>query len=194
MIRKILKYLMISLAALLGVILMYGLIQYPKAKKEQHFIVERAVKASPETIWSIISDIGNYHLVTAPGIDQVKIISGKGLGLKRECVAPSGISWEETCTEWIPNERFSFKVNTEREDYPFPLKSLNGSWVIEKINTEESKIILDFSYTFSNPFLAGYFLKAGTKQAREDSNYLLDNWQKMIEEGVDYEAIKLSNK
>ncbi len=181
MIRKVLKYIMLSLAGLLALVLFYGLIQYPKAKKEQHFIVERTVKASPEEIWPVISDVGNYHKVTTEGIDQVKIISGSGLGMVRECSAPSGASWEEKCTEWIPNERFSFEVNTKREDYPFPLKTLTGSWIIEEVSEVESKIVLDFAYRFSNAFLAGYFLKAGTKQALEDSNYLLDNWQKMVE-------------
>ncbi len=182
MIRKILKTIASVMAVLILALIIYGLVQYPKAKGEQHFTAERIVNAPKDKVWDIISDVGNYHEVTAPNISKVEILKGSGLGMVRECSAPSGHSWEEVCTIWEPGEVFGFQVNTDREDYPFPLKSLSGLWKVEEVDANHTRILLDFSYEFQNAFLSGYFLSAGIKQAKEDTEFLLDNWQHMAED------------
>jgi len=182
MLRKILKWTSLILVGLIILTLVYGFIQYPKAKGIKHFISERVVVAPKDKVWDIIADIGNYHKVTAAGIDHVQIIEGEGLGLKRVCSDPRGNSWEETCTIWEPGKQFGFEVNTQKEDYKLPFKSLSAIWKIDSISTNKTKITIDMSYEFKNPFLGGLFLNLGEKQAEIDSNYLLDNWQKMAEE------------
>ena len=181
MIIKIFKVIATVFAAIILILLIYGFIQYPKAKGEKHFTIERVVKAPRDRVWEIISDVGNYHEVTAPNISNVEILKGNGLGMHRECSSPDGHSWEELCTLWVPGEAFAFEVNTKREDYPFPLKSLSGLWKLQELGPDRTKIILDFSYEFKNAFLSGYFLTLGTEQATQDTNFLLDNWQKMAE-------------
>ncbi|WP_298902832.1 SRPBCC family protein [uncultured Psychroserpens sp.] len=181
MIRKLLKWTSIIISSLIAIILIYGGSQYPKAKGVNHFISERIINAPKDKVWTIISDVGNYHKVTAAGIDDVKIIEGEGLGLKRVCADPNGNSWEETCTTWIPEQEFSFKVNTQKEDYPLPFKSLSAIWKLDSISPNTTKITIDMSYEFKNAFLGGLFLKLGEKQAHIDSNILLNNWQKMAE-------------
>ncbi len=181
MIRKILKVLALFLVLDIVLLLGYGFIQYPKAKGEQHFTAERIIHAPKDKVWNIIADVGNYHEVTAPNIHHVEITEGQGLGMKRVCSAPDGSSWEETCTVWEPGKEFQFKVHTEREDYPFPLKSLSGLWRVETVSPFQTRLVLDFTYEFKNPFLSGYFLSMGTKQAKEDTEYLLDNWQHLAE-------------
>ncbi|WP_298894926.1 SRPBCC family protein [uncultured Psychroserpens sp.] len=181
MVRKILKWTSIIISALIVIILVYGSIQYSKAKGTNHFISERIVEAPKAKVWRIISDVGNYHKVTADGIDDVKIIEGEGLGLKRICADQNGNSWEETCTSWIPEKEFGFEVNTQKEDYPLPFKSLSAIWKIDAISPNKTKITIDMSYEFKNAFLGGLFLNLGEKQAKKDSNFLLDNWQKMAE-------------
>ncbi len=181
MIRKILKTIALLLSLLIIVLLVYGFIQYPKAKGEQRFTAERIINAPKDKVWNIISDVGNYHKVTAAGIHDVKIIEGEGLGLKRVCSDPNGNSWEETCTLWNPGEAFEFVVNTQREDYPFPLKSLKGAWKVSELSNYETKLTLDFTYEFKNAFLSGFFLSMGKKHATEDTKILLDNWQRMAE-------------
>ena len=179
--RKILKVVALFLAAIIATLLIYGFIQYPKAKGEQHFTMERVVNAPKDQVWDIVSDVGNYHVVTAPNISKVEILEGSGLGMVRECSAPSGHSWEEICTLWEPGEAFAFEVNTQTEDYPFPLKSLSGLWKLEELGPNKTRILLDFTYEFKNAFLSGYFLSLGTEQATQDTKYLLDNWQAMAE-------------
>ena len=172
---------MLLFAAMIVIVFLYGLSQYPKARGENHYISERVVQASKQKVWNVISDVGNYHKVTAGGIDDVQIISGSGLGMKRVCSAPNGDSWEETCTVWEPGNRFEFVVNTEREDYPLPFKKLSAVWKVDSISPNKSKIILDMTYEFENPFLAGYFLSIGKKQGDEDAKFLMDNWQRIVE-------------
>ncbi|MBQ4820398.1 SRPBCC family protein [Aquimarina sp. MMG016] len=181
MVRKILKGIALFLVLDIVIILIYGFVQYPKAKGEQHFIAERIVNAPKDKVWKTISDVGNYHKVTAPNIDHVEIVEGEGLGMKRVCSAPDGSSWEETCTFWKPGEAYKFEVNTQREDYPFPLKSLSGIWKVDSIAPNKTKLSMDFAYEFNNPFLSGYFLSMGSKQAEEDTEFLLDNWQRLAE-------------
>ncbi len=181
MIRKFLKGLALFLVIDIVLLLGYGFIQYPKAKGEQHFTAERIIHASKEKVWKVISDVGNYHKVTAPNIHYVEIVAGSGLGMKRVCSSPDGSSWEETCTLWKPEEEFRFEVNTQKEDYPFPLKSLAGSWKVETISPFQTRLLLDFTYEFNTPFLSGYFLSMGMKQAKKDTEYLLNNWQKLAE-------------
>ena len=185
MFRKIFKIVAGTLGGIILLLLIYGAIQYPKAKGEQHFTAERIIKAPKEKVWELIADVGNYHKVTAPGIHAVEILEGEGLGMKRECSDPNGNSWEETCTLWDDGNAYKFEVNTQREDYPFPLRSLSGLWKLEAISDTETKLLLDFSYEFSNPFLSGYFLSMGMEQARKDTEFLLDNWQRMAENNKD---------
>ncbi|MEW7291451.1 SRPBCC family protein [Aquimarina sp. 2304DJ70-9] len=181
MIRKILKVIAIFLVLDIVVLLVYGFVQYPKAKGEQHFIAERIINAPKENVWEVISDVGNYHKVTAPNIHHVEIVEGQGLGMKRVCSAPDGSSWEETCTVWNPGKEFRFVVNTQKEDYPFPLKSLSGLWKVEQVSPLQTRLKMDFAYEFKSPFLSGYFLSMGMKQAKEDTDFLLDNWQQQAE-------------
>lgn len=182
MIRKILKVVAAILATVIVILLIYGFIQFPKAKGEQHFIVERVVNAPKDKVWNIISDVGNYHEVTASNISKVEILEGRGLGMIRECSSPTGHSWEEVCTLWDHGKAFAFEVNTQREDYPFPLKSLSGLWRLQELGPHKTKIILDFSYEFKNAFISGYFLDLGMEQANQDTKFLLDNWQAMAEQ------------
>ncbi|WP_074407805.1 type II toxin-antitoxin system RatA family toxin [Aquimarina megaterium] len=181
MIRKILKGIALFLVLDIVIILVYGFVQYPKAKGVQHFTAERIINAPKDQVWEIISDVGSYHEVTAPNINHVEIVEGEGLGMKRVCSAPDGSSWEETCTLWNPGKEFQFVVNTQKEDYPFPLKSLSGSWKLEAISTMQTRLFLDFAYEFKSPFLSGYFLSMGTEQAEKDTEFLLNNWQKLAE-------------
>lgn len=179
--RKILKWTVITISSLITLILVYGTFQYSKAKGTNHFISERIVNAPKSEVWNIISDVGNYHKVTATGIDHVEIIEGEGLGLKRVCADSNGNSWEETCTSWVPEKEFAFKVNTQKENYSLPFKELSAIWKVDEIEDNKTKITIDMSYEFKNAFLGGLFLNLGEKQARKDSNILLDNWQEMAE-------------
>lgn len=147
-------------------------------KKMKHFRFERIIKADKKSVWNVISDVANYDKV-APNIDAVKIIEGQGLGMVRSC-SHGNDNWTENCTLWQEEKTYSFVVNTNDANYPYPFKFLKGTWQVEEINANETKIVMlfDFEYKrkFQNwllhPLLRGKFTNTAEK--------LLDNWQKLL--------------
>jgi ribosome-associated toxin RatA of RatAB toxin-antitoxin module len=182
MVRKTLKVILIFLAVDVVLVMLYGLYQYPKAKGLQHLVATRVVEAPSDQVWDIISDVGNYEHVTGPGIQRVDVLSGSGLGMIREGADPEGIAWEEVCTLWEPGKRFKFEVNTQKDDYAYPFNSLSGDWQVVELGPTTSRIEMDFAFEFKNPFISGFFLPFAMKEAVKDTEYILDNWQRMAED------------
>ena len=69
-----------------------------KGSKMKTLSFRRIVAADKRKAWKVISDVENYHQV-ASNIDDVKIISGEGEGMVRQC-SHGKDSWQETCTLW----------------------------------------------------------------------------------------------
>ncbi|WP_298896858.1 SRPBCC family protein [uncultured Psychroserpens sp.] len=139
----------------------------------------RTVKGTRQHVWDIISDVGNYHQV-APNIDNSKIISGDKKGMVRSC-SHGKDSWTETCTLWEDERQYSFEVNTKAPDYPYPLKFLKGTWIVNELTSSESEIVMTFEFeykkTLQNSLVHPLMKYKFTKVCKE----LLDNWQHMIE-------------
>ncbi len=173
--------MLITLEVIIAVILVYGVVQYQKAKGVNHFINERVVQAPKEKVWEVISDVGNYEHVTTAAISRVDILEGSGVGMIRECADEKGKSWQETCTIWEPGKRFRFVVDTHHPDFDLPFDEIAGTWSLHPLGPTTTKIVMDFAYQFSNPFLSGFLLPLAKKKAREDTEYILDNWQRMAE-------------
>jgi len=104
------------------------------------------VTASKENTWKTISDVSNYHEV-APNINSVEIISGEGKGMVRSCTHEKD-SWTEVATLWEEGEKYSFQVNTEAENYPYPLKYLQGAWKVDEITESQTKITMIFEFAY----------------------------------------------
>lgn len=148
-----------------------------KEGKEWQF--QRIVKADKKSTWQLISDVGNYALF-APNIDEVKIISGDGLGMVRTC-SHGKDTWAETCTLWTDEHEYAYAVHTTEPDYPYPFKFLNGFWSVEEIDKTTSKIVLRFEFQYNkkiqNIFLHPLFRTKFFKVAEA----LLDNWKRELE-------------
>lgn len=148
-------------------------------KKGKQWRFERIVKADKITTWKLISDVGNYALF-APNIDEVKIISGDGIGMVRTC-SHGKDTWAETCTLWTEEKEYAYVVHTNEPDYPYPFKFLNGFWAVEEIDKVTTKIVLRFEFQYNkkilNIFLHPIFRTKFFKIAEE----LLDNWKRELE-------------
>ena len=148
-------------------------------KKAKQWRFERIVKADKKSTWKLISDVGNYALF-APNIDEVKIISGEGLGMVRTC-SHGKDTWAETCTLWTDEKEYAYVVHTNVPDYPYPFKFLNGFWSVEEIDKTTSKIVLRFDFQYNkkiqNIFLHPLFRTKFFKVAEA----LLDNWKRELE-------------
>ena len=148
-------------------------------KGKKVFQFERKVKGTKSKVWDVISDVANYHEV-APNIDGSTIISGEKKGLVRSC-SHGKDSWTETCTLWEEEKQYSFMVDTKAPDYPYPLKSLKGTWIVNEISVNECKISMVFEFEYKkaiqNVLVHSFMKYKFTKVCKE----LLDNWQKLIE-------------
>lgn len=148
-------------------------------KKGKQWRFERIVKADKKSTWKLISDVGDYALF-APNIDEVKIISGDGLGMVRTC-SHGKDTWAETCTLWNNEKEYAYEVHTTEADYPYPFKFLNGFWSVEEIDKTTTKIVLRFEFQYNmkiqniflHPLLRTKFFKV--------AEALLDNWQRELE-------------
>lgn len=150
-----------------------------QGKKMKHFNFTRTIAASKADTWKVISDVANYHEV-APNIDDVKIISGEGQGMVRSC-SHGKDSWTETCSAWQEEKTYSFIVNTNAPDYPYPFKYLQGTWEIEEIDVTHTIIKMYFEFEYKRKFqnvLVHPLLRGKFKKVAEQ---LLDNWQKLLE-------------
>jgi len=147
-------------------------------KGEKVFQFKRKVKGVKSKVWEVISDVANYHEV-APNIDESKVVSGEKRGLVREC-SHGKDNWTETCTIWEEERQYSFTVDTEAPDYPYPLKSLKGTWIVDEISSNESEITMIFEFEYKksihNILLHPFMKYKFSKVCKE----LLDNWQKLI--------------
>lgn len=176
-----------TIAIIATIVLFMGVNQYKalaqidslENKNNKHFKFERVIKANKKSVWKLISDVENYDKV-APNIDAATIISGEGSGMVRSC-SHGKDSWTETCTMWIEEELYSFEVNTSAPDYPYPFKFLKGTWKVQEIDNNTTKIIMLFEFQYKRKYqnwLLHPFLKSKFSKIAEE---LLGNWQKILE-------------
>lgn len=148
-------------------------------KNTKHFRFERVVKAPKHKVWEVISDVANYHEV-APNIDDVKIISGEGQGLVRSC-SHGAESWTETCTLWDEEKSYSFEVNTAAPDYPYPFRYLKGTWEVQELDSNTTKIIMLFDFRYKHKYQNWLLHPLLRNKFKKTANELLENWQVLLE-------------
>lgn len=139
----------------------------------------RTLAAPSDVAWAVVSDVGNYSRV-APNIDRSRIVSGTGRGMVRECANEDG-AWMEVCTDWRPNESFSFEVRTDARDYPYPFDKLFATWSVRPVSQDECELAMDFSFQFRSQEEERNLYPALKKQFCDLCEQLLDNWQNEIE-------------
>ncbi len=145
---------------------------------EKQLEFERVFHANKKDVWKLISDVGNYHLV-APNIDTVEIISGEGEGMLRKCSHQKD-SWTESCSLWVEEQEYAFEVDTSDPDYPYPFKKLKGSWSLDELGQDQTRVLMRFEFEYKRSFhklLLHPFLKWKFSKIAEE---LLDNWQRKI--------------
>ena len=108
----------------------------------------RVVNAPVSTVWPLITDLENYHQV-APNLDAVKVLSTqtRGEGVVRSCSHGQN-SWQETCTLWEEEKMYRFEVDTSAPDYPFPFAKLQGTWEVEAISPNQTRILMEFEVVY----------------------------------------------
>ena len=163
----------------IAIMQLFGIAKVDQVKSDNKVLsFERIVPGNNIKVWNIISDVANYHRV-APNIDDVQIISGNGEGMVRQC-SQGKSSWTEECIDWKDGEQFSFKVNTDDPNYPFPLSFLQGTWKVASANNGESKIELVFEFQYKRKAFNVLLHPLMAPKFKSIAEELLDNWEKKI--------------
>lgn len=105
----------------------------------------------------------------------------------RQCSNSDG-SWTERCTEWRDGQSYSFEVDAEAKDYPYPLSELIGTWSVVPVSGSECEIVMDFAFEFRGADVERGLYPAMKEQFSSVCESLLDNWQNEIEGGADRPA------
>ncbi len=144
---------------------------------------ERSVNASKSDVWQVVSDVANYHDF-APNIDKAEIISGQGEGMVRKC-SHGNNSWTESCTDWVEEESYTFRVNTDAPDFPFPLDYMRGTWQVHKLEERKTNIVMTFELRYNRKLYNVILHPIMRSKFKKTVEELLDNWEKMLENRVE---------
>lgn len=93
--------------------------------------LRRPVQAPSAVIWRVMTDHGRYSEV-ASNIRKSEVLEGEGMGMIRRCEGPNGESWTEVCDGYEEGKSYSFRINTEAKDYPYPFAKLHGQWTLQQ--------------------------------------------------------------
>jgi len=141
--------------------------------------IERSITASLESVWNVVSDVGNYARY-APNLNTSRIVSGEGKGLVRQCTSKEG-QWTEVCTDWQDQKSYRFQVQTQAKDYPFPFKTLNAKWRVYENSYAQAVIRMDFEVEFKYVVIGWLIYPFMKKKFLLVCEELLDNWQQEIQ-------------
>jgi ribosome-associated toxin RatA of RatAB toxin-antitoxin module len=168
------KYLKLSLLAI-STIFFINL----KAQKMRTASESKIIDAPISLVWDVISEVENYHHY-ANSLHDVKIISGDSLGMVRQCSDNEGNSWQESCTAWEPEKYYTFNVHTHAKDFSLPFKHFEGTWLVEAVGENKTKLTLTFKYKLKHRWIMWLFIKKMKREGRQDILALLDNWEQEI--------------
>jgi len=137
--------------------------------------VSRVIDVPLSITWKVISDVAGYAQY-APNIQTSTIVSGQGVGMIRECTSTEG-RWQEQCTRWQENHLYSFQVQTQAKDYPYPFSVLNAEWSVKTRNPTCSIMTLNIEVEFKNTFLGWALFPVLKRKYLKICNELMDNWE-----------------
>ncbi|MDX1570585.1 MAG: CBS domain-containing protein [Xanthomonadales bacterium] len=142
--------------------------------------LERRIKAHPELVWDIISDVAGLAKV-APHISKVEILEGEGegVGLKRRVYDRRGDSWIEECIAWEDGKSYTMRVDTSH--YPFTFSSMEFTWSVEAGERNTTIIRTRYEYQYRYGLLGRIRDRFRfRKRFRETCTELMDNWVRRI--------------
>jgi hypothetical protein len=101
------------------------------------------VDASAERAWAVVTDHELYGRL-APNLGRVDLTTTNGPELARRCTDNRGRGWSESCTLWDEGRRFAVAVDTS--DYPYPLRTMRGSWSVDRLGPARSRLGMTFLF------------------------------------------------
>lgn len=88
------------------------------------------VAASPEQMWSVVSDLGGIERFS-PDLVSSEADGPAERGTLRRCRDAAGNTWEEECIGVEAGRSLELRFRTEAEGFPFPVDVMTGGWIVE---------------------------------------------------------------
>ena len=138
--------------------------------------ITRTLDASAETLWASVIDHETYGRI-APNLSKVEATGPNGPDLTRRCWDTRGRHWDESCVAWDEGHSFAVEVDTAAEDYPYPLRTLAGSWTVEPVDTTHASVTVRFELRPKPGPAGAAFTLAMTAAARPLVRRITNAWQ-----------------
>ncbi|MEL6299371.1 MAG: SRPBCC family protein [Pseudomonadota bacterium] len=142
--------------------------------------VSRSVRAPTDVAWDVMTDHEGYVDV-AENLARVEVLRGDGKGMARRCTSAEGETWTETAHIWEEGRRYGFVIDTERPDYPYPLKRLVAVWSVEPDGPGASIVTIAFEVEPLNTLKAGLFIRISMVMFPKLLDRLLAKWKARME-------------
>lgn len=122
----------------------------------------------------------NRYADAAPSLAFARVLDGEGAGARRQCGDHDGGRWTETCTLWEVSRAYAMQVDTDADDYPYPMTELRGEWRAEPVDGG-TKLVMRFDYSMRGRWL-GELLAAAwmLPGAERDATAVLESWERQL--------------
>lgn len=135
--------------------------------------IERKVKAHPDVVWRVISDLGSYAEV-CPHISEVEMLGGEKGETRRRLYSHRGYSWTEHCVDWQEGKSYTMEVDSSDPVYPF--KKMSRCFGLEE---RDDGVIVRTHYAYTPKYgLLGQLNDALFLHRKRRALYeeVLENW------------------
>lgn len=106
--------------------------------------LEHRLSAPVELVWEVITDPNMFSRRT-PILSNVEVVEGEGINMRRCCHDTRGRFWFEHCVAW--DEGRSYSMQTDVEEFPYPFKSMKGTWGVKDLGDDTVLIFIEYEYT-----------------------------------------------
>jgi len=140
--------------------------------------LETKVKASPELVWQVVSDLGAFSKV-ASNIERVDIIRKPGANLIRRLYDKDGHGWDEERIAHVAGQSMTMRVDAHY--YSAAFSSMTYTWSVFAFDDESVCINMHYTYSLRWGILGTLLdplrFRPKLKQVCQE---ILDNWVKLI--------------
>ena len=172
------------LAAVAVIVGTFGVLQWHTAGKlesDEPQVVEisRRLRGNSEQVWALVTDHETYGRIS-PNLSKVVATGPDGPELTRRCWDTRGKQWDEACVLWDQGQRFIVDVDTDADDYPYPLESLRGEWRVQQIDDTHTTVTIRFELRAKPGPAGAMFAAAMTTGSRPLVRRITNAWQDML--------------
>jgi CBS domain-containing protein/ribosome-associated toxin RatA of RatAB toxin-antitoxin module len=139
--------------------------------------LKAAVRASPDLIWQVISDMEGFARV-APNLTRVEVIREQGQNLRRRLFDKEGRGWDEEQIAVVPGRSLTMRVDAHYFSSAF--SRMHYTWSIRS-EGEFSTVSMRYNYQVKWGYPGALLDRFGFRpKLRNVCQQILDNWVQLV--------------